>query len=616
MTLPPSDSERMNHAGGVDVRRGCPYPSWTMRLSQHLDSLTSAALVRALGLDAPAPAIVRPTQDASHGDYQVNGAMPLAKRLGEPPRAIAARVVDTLADDPAIERAEVGGPGFINLHLSDAWLAARLDETLADAARDGVDRVARPEKILVDFSSPNIAKQMHVGHLRSTIIGDAIVRLLRFAGHEVTSDNHLGDWGTQFGLLIVGMRRWGDAGALEQTPVVELERVYKLAAAAAKEDETFAAEAREELAKLQGGDRENTALWRRFVDASKLALNEVYDRLGVRFDTWRGESAYHDALAGVVERLLDEGIARRDEGAVCVFFGELDGLPPEAKALKKQKAPFIVQKRDGAFLYSTTDIATALFRRDTLDMERVIYVVDHRQGLHFKQLFAVMALLGGGVRLEHVGFGTVLGSDGRPLRTRDAHGETLTLTALLDEAVERARARIDEGVETGRLRVPIEEISAVAEVVGIGAVKYADLAQNRMSDYQFDWDKLISFTGNAGPYLQYAYARCQSIFTKGEVDEGALTGPVRLEAPEERALGRRLLRFADVVHDAAESCQPHLLCEHLYELARAFSAFYAACPVLDAPPEARDSRLALTALTSRQLARGLALVGIDVVPRM
>ena len=586
-----------------------------MLLERYLEAVGSAAIQKALELDGPRPAIVRPTTDPKFGDFQINGAMKLGKELGKPPRELAEPIAAALADVDAIDKAEVAGPGFVNIHLSTSWIAAKLSEALKDADRDGVPAIDAAEKIIVDFSSPNIAKQMHVGHLRSTIIGDAIARILSFVGHEVVRDNHLGDWGTQFGLLIVGMREWGEENALRTEPIAELERVYKLASERAGKDEAFADGARAELARLQNGDAESRALWEHFVKVSRTALDAVYAELNVSFDTWLGESAYHDALPGVVEDLLERGIAREDDGAVCIFWGEIDGAP---KALRKQKTPFIVRKKDGAFLYSTTDIATVLHRQDHFHADRALYVVDNRQGLHFQQLFALMALLGTDMTLEHIGFGTVLGRDGKPLRTRDASGQVITLASLLAESKQRARARIDEGIAEGRLRVKPEEMDEVSRIVGIGAVKYADLRQNRLSDYQFDWDKMISFQGNSGPYLQYAYARCASIFAKGgvDMDEAAASARISLEAATEVTLGKHLLRFSDVVHQAAATSQPHLICEHVYELARAFNGFYAECPVLDAEPDARESRLGLTAMSARQIRRGLDLVGIGVVERM
>jgi arginyl-tRNA synthetase len=317
----------------------------------------------------------------------------------------------------------------------------------------------------------------------------------------------------------------------------------------------------------------------------------------------------------VVDDLLSRGIAREDDGAVCLFWNEIDGAP---KALRKQETPFIVRKKDGAFLYSTTDIATVLYRRDHFAADRALYVVDNRQGLHFRQLFAVMKLLGVAMELEHVGFGTVLGKDGKPLRTRDASGQVITLASLLEESKQRARQRIEEGIAEGRLRVGPEEMDQVSRVVGIGAVKYADLRQNRMSDYQFDWDKMISFQGNAAPYLQYAYARCASIFAKGGLDMEAIAenADIQLDVPAEETLGKHLMRFADVVYQAGATSQPHVICEHIYELARTFNGFYTECPVLDSEGATRRSRLGLTALTARQIRRGLGLVGIGVVDRM
>ena len=586
-----------------------------MLLERYLESLGSQAIAKALDLDAPRPALIRPTQDAKFGDFQINGAMPLAKELRKPPRELAQPIAEALSGIDAIENAEVAGPGFVNIHLAPAWIAARLTDALRDRDRDGVPAVDDALKIVVDFSSPNIAKQMHVGHLRSTIIGDAIARILSFMGHEVVRDNHIGDWGTQFGLLIVGMREWGDEAALQADPIKELERVYKLASKRAGEEDEFAERARAELAKLQGSDPENLELWKHFVEVSRGSLDAVYAELDVSFDLWLGESAYHEALPGIVEDLLGKGIAREDDGAVCIFWSEIDDAP---KSLRKQKTPFIVRKKDGAFLYSTTDIATVQHRKRQLHADRALYVVDNRQSLHFQQLFAVMRLLDVDMELEHVGFGTVLGKDGKPLRTRDASGGVITLASLLEEAKERARQRIDEGIAEGRLRVLPDEIGEVARVVGIGAVKYADLRQNRLSDYQFDWDKMISFQGNAGPYLQYAYARCASIFAKGglAMDEISDSASIRLDAPAEQTLGKHLLRFGDVVYQAGATNQPHLICEHIYELARAFNGFYAECPVLDADGPTRASRLGLTALSARQIRRGLGLVGIGVVDRM
>ncbi|MEZ4255080.1 MAG: arginine--tRNA ligase [Polyangiales bacterium] len=385
--------------------------------------------------------------------------------------------------------------------------------------------------------------------------------------------------------------------------------MYKLASKRAEEDPAFAERARGELQKLQAGDPENLARWETFVHATRTMLDRCYAMLDVQFDAWLGESAYNAMLPGVVETLLKKGIAREDQGAVCVFFNEIDGVPPK---LAKQTTPFIVQKKDGAYLYSTTDVATVLYRRDHFHADRAVYVVDVRQSQHFEQLFAVMRLLDVTMDLEHVGFGMMLGTDGKPLRTRDASGKTIPLVKLLDESVERAMAHMREE----KLDIPEEELAETARVVGIGAIKYADLRQNRTSDYQFDWDKLISFKGNAGPYMQYAYARIASIFRKAERSFEGAGGPILLAHPAETELARHLLAFPDVVHTAAETYQPHLIPDHLFQLAKAFSGFYEACPILKADGAERESRLALAGLTARQLRRGLGLLGIGVVERM
>jgi arginyl-tRNA synthetase len=569
-----------------------------MRVQPFLEQLCSAAVATACG--TPAPGLVR-SADPAHGDYQVNGALPLAKQLGKPPRSLAEPIAAELRKHPAIASAEVAGPGFINLRLSPSFVSEQLLAVAGDLERDGVDPVAQPQRVVVDFSSPNIAKEMHVGHIRSTILGDALSRTLAFIGHHVTRDNHVGDWGTQFGLLIVGMRRHGDEAALAAEPVQELERVYKLASADAKADPSVGDEARAELAKLQRGDAENRALWERFVAASRTELDRVYARLDITFDLWRGESAYEDMLPGVVEQLLASGVARRDQGAVCVFF-------EDDAELGKSETPFIIQKQDGAFLYGTTDIATVLWRKAELGTERAIYVVDNRQSLHFRYLFATVKKLGVAMQLEHVAFGTILSGDGKPLQTRQ--GGTIKLAALLDEAEERAATLMRaEGIEAS---------PELARAVGVGAVKYADLCQNRTSDYRFDWDKLISLKGNAGPYLQMAHARIAGIFRKGEIAPSTLVSaaPITLEHAAELLLAKRILGFADAVHQTADTCQPHVLCEHLHALARDFSVFYEACPVLKAEGEQRRSRLLLSWLTARQLKRGLALLGIGAPERM
>lgn len=581
-----------------------------MRIETFLDELGTQAIEETTG--ERAPALLRPA-NPEHGDYQINAAMALAKRLGKKPRDLAEPIRESLERHPAIERADVAGPGFVNLTLDNGWIGERLSDDAADLERHGVPKVDAPEKIVIDFSGPNIAKQMHVGHLRSTIIGEALQRLLRFVGHEVLGDNHVGDWGTQYGLLILGQRKFGDAAAYEQNPLGELERVYRVATEAAKNDPEFREAARQELAKLQRGDAENRALWEQFVSITRRELDVMYERLDTHFDLWLGESAYNDALPGVVELLEKKGLAREDQGAKAVFWQEIAEAP---KPLKKLEAPLIVQKSDGAFNYATSDIAAIQYRYEKLGCQRALYVVDLRQSPHFQQVFAVAKLLGIPIELEHISFGTILDAAGKPLKTRDVHGNTVPLTALLDEAVRRAEARVLEGIEGGKIHLGPEDIKSVSNTIGISAVKYADLKQNRSSDYKFDWDKMVAFSGNAGPYLQYQHARARNIFVKGEEQLDAAQGPIRLIEPAEIALGRTLIRYGDVVHQAAEQRLPHLLCDHLYDVASRFSSFYSDCPVLKAEGATRASRLALAALVARQLNHGLGMLGIEAVDRM
>lgn len=589
-----------------------------MSLERELDALASATMQSALGLEEVPNAILRKAQDSKFGDYQINGCMGLAKKLGKSPRDLAGPVAEAMLATDAVSEASVAGPGFVNLRLEPSWLAKRVVADLADE-RLGVELVETPETIVIDYSSPNIAKQMHVGHLRSTIIGDSLARLFRFTGHKVIADNHLGDWGTQYGLLIVGEREFGDAEALKENPLAELERVYKLAAAKSKEDEAFANEARAELAKLQSGDEANLAAWKRLVDTTRVALDQMYERLDIHFDEWLGESAYNDMLPGVVERLLEEGIARIDDGAACVFLKDVDdpkGVVP--KKLKKGDSPFIVRKRDGAFLYGTTDVATVLHRKNVFKADRSVYVVDQRQSLHFNQLFAVSALLGIEMGFDFVSFGTILGMDGKPIKTRGTtDGGTIRLKDLLDEAEEQALKKIEELREAGRLRIADEDVAEATHVIGVGAVKYADLMQNRSTDYKFDFDKMIAFSGNAGPYLQYQYARCRSIFAKGNVEfDGFSADTIEIAHPKERALAFELARFGDVVHRAAKERLPHYISDHLFAIAQAFSGFYTDCPVLGDDAAVQASRLALTKLTALQLRKGLGLMGIGVLERM
>jgi len=551
-------------------------PGLTRLLSERARAAISTAL------DTDAEPDVRECADARFGDYQINGVLPLAKVLRDNPRKLAQRVVEALDIADLCQAPEIAGPGFINLRLKKEWIAAEVGRRATDD-RLGVDRAENPKTIVVDFSSPNVAKKMHVGHLRSTIIGDAIVRTLRFVGHNVIGDNHVGDWGTQFGILIWAFKNHANEQALTDRPVPELERLYKLGTAKGKEDPAIAEACRAELAKLQAGDEENLALWNRFVAISRADAESIYARLGVQFDTWRGESAYNDDLPGVVDKLAAKGLARESQGATVIFYGE--DSPKEL-----QDKPFLIRKSDGAFLYSTTDLATVDYRVAHEKADTMIYVVDSRQSLHFKQLFEAARLAGyPDVNFIHVGFGMLLGADGKPFRTRD--GKTVALVDLLDEARERILPKVREKWADASA----EEQAAIAGAVGIAAVKFADLGQNLATDYKFTWDKLLAADGYTGPYVQYTAVRIKSIFRKlgddGYSPDGA---SLMLDSDEATTLCRVLLKLQDVLDRAERTLLPHVLCEYVYELARAFNAFYMHDKVLDAPSEAlKASRLAL-----------------------
>ena len=639
-----------------------------------------AAVLTALVPDpAPLLDLIRPAQDARFGDFQANFAMPLAKQLGRAPRDIAQQVVSQLQLDDICDPPEVAGPGFINLRLRNSFLAEQIQQISGDD-RLGVHPSTSPRRVVVDFSSPNIAKPMHVGHLRSTVIGDAICRILRFAGHHVTSDNHIGDWGTQFGMIIYGYRHFRDEAAFTANSVQELARLYRLVnqlcdyhetsarlptlrqalgdhqqklkqlesqtppeqfkkpLAAARKDLAAATEAlqsaeetvsrvtstptlaafaaahpdivrlsREETAKLHAGDAENLALWHQFLPACLDALHQVYRRLGIEFDLELGESWYNPMLPAVVEGLKAAGLATLSDGAVCVF---QENFP----------APFIVQKSDGAFTYATTDLATIQHRRNELAADEVLYVVDKRQSQHFQQLFDTAARWGfSQLRFQHVSFGTVLGSDGRPIKTRA--GDSVGLESLLDEAVSRARRIVDDNDNQRQTPLLSEtERARVAEIVGLGGIKYADLHHNRDSDYTFDWDKMLATSGDTATYMQYAYARVCGIFRKLQVDRDSLqqTAPTILIATaEERRLALQLLSFGYAIDSVLTDYRPHLLTAWLFETADAFSGFFDRCSVQHAEtPELRNSRLVFCDLMARAVRTGLQLLGIDVAEVM
>jgi arginyl-tRNA synthetase len=550
---------------------------------------------------------VRPCPDPKFGDYQTNALMALARERKVNPRTFAADIAARLHPDDLGARVEVAGPGFLNFHLHPAALV----QTLQGAARGehlGFTPAPRPRTIVLDFSSPNIAKPMHVGHIRSTILGDALARVFRLLGHRVITDNHLGDWGTQFGKLLVGWKQHLDGAALERDPVAEMERLYKHVHEASEQDPAILEAARQELVKLQGGDPENLGIWRRMLTLSQHQFDRIYQRLGVRFDHTLGESFYNPQLAGVVADLRQRGLARESEGAQVVFF---DGDP------ELEGHPAIVQKRDGAANYTTTDLATLAYRLREWQPDAIIYVTDARQQLHFKQLFAIFRRSQPDcpVQLVHVWFGSILGEDGKPFKARS--GDTIKLADLLDEAETRARRIVAEKSP----ELPEAEQHAIARMVGLGAVKYQDLLPNRQSDYVFSWDKMLALSGNTAPYLQYAYARIRSLFRKladtggsWQVNEAA--SQLALEAPPELRLARHLVNFGFTLEAVAEEHRPNYLCNYLYELAGLFTDFYERCPVLKAPEPTRSSRLVLADLTARVLRQGLDLLGLEVPDRM
>ena len=630
--------------------------------------------------------MITQAQDSRFGDYQANCAMPLGKKLKKSPRDVAAELVAQLDIAELCETPEVAGPGFVNLRLRDQWLTAQV-EAIRHDDRLGVSRTSSPSTYIVDFSSPNVAKPLHVGHIRSTVIGDALCRTLRFLGHNVISDNHLGDWGTQFGMIIYGYRNFIDASEYESNPVNELGRVYRevralmdfhdgvaslpkkretltqlqeqlgnadkqeptgdaktdkrarkrlnklredvkrqrdaiasLEAKLAVTDANIEAKSKadqhanisqavlEETAKLHAGDAGSRKLWEEVLPKCLDEVERIYNRLDVTFDNELGESFYHDKLADVVDQLTKKGLARESEGAVCVF---LDGFD----------APMIIQKKDGAFLYATTDLATIAYRIQQWQPDAILYVVDFRQGDHFGKLFAAARAWGhDDVKLAHVSFGTVLGEDGKPLKTRS--GVLISLDSLLDEAVERAHKVVSQNDDGKKGGPELDEAQRdrIANVVGHAAIKYADLSQNRTSDYVFSYDKMVAMQGNTATYLQYSYARIQNIFAKGKVDiEQLRNGPAKiiLRAEQERNIAIQLLRFHESLEEVIVDYRPNLLATYLYQLAKRTAEFYSACPVLKAEDDdTRSSRLLLCDLVGRTMKQGLSLLGIQVVDKM
>jgi arginyl-tRNA synthetase len=547
--------------------------------------------------------LVRPCPDLKFGDYQSNAIMGLAKERKLNPRQVATEVLARLDVGEWCDKTEIAGAGFINFRLKTVALERAL-QAAAGGEHLFYVRTTHPRTVVVDFSSPNVAKPMHVGHIRSTILGDCLARTLRLLGHRVVTDNHIGDWGTQFGKLLVGWKEQLDEAALTRDPIGEMERLYKAINAASTADPAVLERARQELVKLQAGDADNLAIWRRMIDLSAQQFNTIYGRLGVKFDEVLGESFYNPRLKGTVQSLLAGGIATESEGAQVVFFEDIPAL--------KDK-PAIIQKSDGAANYATTDLATLAYRMETWQPAEIIYVTDGRQQLHFQQIFTIFKRWQpqARVKLAHVWFGSILGDDGKPFKTRS--GETVKLADLLNEAEERAF----QAVTVKNPELPEGERRNIARVVGLGAVKYADLLPNRQSDYVFSWDKMLALNGNTAPYLQYAYARLRSIFRKsGLTAEQLGRAPMTLAAPEELALARSLLNFGLVLEAVAAEYRPNFLCNYLYELAGYFAQFYENCPVLKAEGPERLSRLALCELTGRVLQQGLEVLGIGVIEQM
>jgi arginyl-tRNA synthetase len=552
------------------------------------------------------PAIqVENTKDKSHGDFASNIAMMLAKPAGMKPRDLAEKLINALPQDDQVAKVEIAGPGFLNFFQNTQALAQRLEAALADD-RLGVRKNGPQQRVVIDLSAPNLAKEMHVGHLRSTIIGDGVARVLEFLGDTVIRQNHVGDWGTQFGMLLAYMQEQPVGSDAELS---DLESFYRAAKKRFDESAEFADRARELVVKLQAGDPECLKLWTRFNDISLSHCQAVYDRLGVKLTMAdvKGESAYNDDLANVVADLRAKGLLTESDGALCVFMDEF-------KNAEGNPLPLIVQKAGGGYLYATTDLAATRYRSGVLKADRALYFVDQRQALHFQMVFACARLAGfvpASFEMEHMGFGTMNGADGRPFKTRD--GGTVKLIDLLDEAEQRAY----ELVKGKNPDLEEAELRQIARAVGIGAVKYADLSKHRTSDYSFNFELMLSFEGNTAPYLLYAYTRVASVFRKLGKDFSEIDGQIILAAEQEQALAAKLAQFADTLGNVAEKGVPHILCAYLYDLAGLFSSFYENCPILSAEEQAtQQSRLRLAALTGRTLKQGLELLGLQTLERM
>lgn len=576
-----------------------------MNIQAILSDKISAAM-QAAGAPEGSDALVRQSAKAQFGDYQANGVMGAAKKMGINPRQLAEQIVSHLDLEGIASKVEIAGPGFINIFLEPSWLTTQVEQALT-CDRLGLSPV-KSETIVIDYSAPNVAKQMHVGHLRSTIIGDAAARTLEFLGHKVIRANHVGDWGTQFGMLIAYLEKMQNENA-SYMALADLEEFYREAKQHYDSDEVFAERARGYVVKLQSGDEYCRKMWRKLVDITMQQNQETYRRLNVTLteDDVMGESLYNDMLPGIVADLKAKGLAVESEGATVVYLDEF-------KTKEGEPMGVIVQKKDGGFLYTTTDIACAKYRHEVLHADRALYYIDSRQHQHLMQAWTIVRKAGyipESMSLEHHMFGMMLGKDGKPFKTRS--GGTVRLSDLLDEAIERAQVLI----RSKNPDMPEDELNNVANVVGIGSVKYADLSKSRTTDYIFDWDNMLAFEGNTAPYMQYAYTRVASIFKKANVTQADLTLPIVLQDPREIALATRLMQFEETILMVARDGTPHVMCAYLYDLAGLFSSFYEHCPILSAEDEAqRQSRLKLALLTQKTLKAGLDTLGIDTVERM
>ena len=570
-----------------------------LRIEKYIEEVFMTAIHKLYPDKELKPIEISIATNEKFGDFQTNFAMMNSKIIGGNPRKIAEEIVNEIGTcNHLIEKLEIAGPGFINIFLKDEYLGEYVSKMTTEKFE--YTELNTKGDVIIDYSSPNIAKRMHIGHLRSTIIGDAVKRLYNFLGYHTVADNHIGDWGTQFGKLIIGYRKWLDKEAYEKNPIEELERVYVEFSKESENDPSLDDLAREELKKLQDGDKENYALWQEFIKVSLDEYNKLYNRMGITFDTYYGESFYHNMMPAVLDELVEKGLAVEDQGAKVVFFDEKDNLHP-----------CIVQKKDGAFLYSTSDIATVKFRKENYDINRLIYLTDERQQDHFKQFFKITEMLGWDIEKIHIWFGIMRFADG-VFSTRK--GNVIRLEQLLDEGKKRAL----EVIEEKNPSLSDEEKNNIAEVVGVGAIKYADLSQNRQSPIIFEWDKVLSFEGNTAPYLQYSYARIQSIKKKAEEMGKVITSDTKIVIKDkiERNLVTFLTLFPTMVLKAGETYKPNLLTDYLFDLAKKFNTFYNACPILNQEDEVLLSRLLIADRTAEILRQGLDILGIKTVNRM